>query len=228
MDFDKLKQAAKETLRILSNKAEDEYTDSDGYDDDLFEDEKNASQNSKNEDDIFGNTRRVDLKSVLEQFRGKAAEDEKPEQTPAAAEAIDELTKAVGEIDKRTAEITVAADENNEKLESILLDLRNEITALRETAVQTNDQNGDYLSSIKSKLGATEKKLESVSNSLSGISKLGDSIFDLKNSQMNTKNSLGELETAFYKLKRKMTSSITIISILAAIIAALEIINLLS
>ena len=45
---------------------------------------------------------------------------------------------------------------------------------------------------------------------------------------MNTKNSLADLEAAFAKLKKKMTASITIISAPTAVIAILEIINLLS
>ncbi|MGN0163511.1 MAG: hypothetical protein ACI4EA_08050 [Candidatus Ornithomonoglobus sp.] len=81
---------------------------------------------------------------------------------------------------------------------------------------------------ISGKVNRTSEKLTDLNNSLASVSKLNDSIFDLKNSQMNTKNSLGELQSAFFKLKKKMTAGITIISILAAVIAVLEVLNLLS
>ncbi len=81
---------------------------------------------------------------------------------------------------------------------------------------------------ISGKVNRTSEKLTDLNNSLASVSKLNDSIFDLKNSQMNTKNSLGELQSAFFKLKKKMTTGITIISILVAVIAILEVINLLS
>ncbi|MGN0181135.1 MAG: hypothetical protein ACI4DP_01785 [Candidatus Ornithomonoglobus sp.] len=81
---------------------------------------------------------------------------------------------------------------------------------------------------ISGKVNRTSEKLTDLNNSLASVSKLNDSIFDLKNSQMNTKNSLGELQSAFFKLKKKMTAGVTIISILTAVIAVLEVLNLLS
>ena len=81
---------------------------------------------------------------------------------------------------------------------------------------------------ISGKVNRTADRLTELNNSLAGVSKLNDSIFDLKNSQMNTKNSLGELQSAFFKLKKKMTAGVTIITVLAAVIAVLEVINLLS
>ena len=84
------------------------------------------------------------------------------------------------------------------------------------------------LKSIMTAVCGIDKKLSELTASLSGVNKLNDSIFDLKNSQMNTKNSLGDLELSFRRLKKKMTAGIVIISIISAVIAVLEVINLLS
>lgn len=81
---------------------------------------------------------------------------------------------------------------------------------------------------VSGKANRIGEKLTDLTNSLASVSKLNDSIFDLKNSQMNTKNSLGDLQSAFFRLKKKMTMGVTIISILTAVIAVLEVLNLLS
>ncbi len=71
--------------------------------------------------------------------------------------------------------------------------------------------------------GVTEIKQAVVS-----VSKLNDSIFELKNAQINTKNSVAELEEGFAKLKRKCVAGVTILSILSAVIIALEVFQLIS
>ena len=238
MDFEKLKKAAKETLKIMSSKDEDQQP-IDTAEESISETDTVAPQD---DDTVSGDTQRIDLKSMLSRFKSKMdgegifgtddPSDDDAELEPylvsAPAESIDELTKTVDEIDKRTAEITVAADENQERTFSAITELSKNVSQLRDMAMKSEEKQGVSVNSLMDKLSATDKKLNEISNSLSGISKLNDSIFDLKNAQMNTKNSLGELESEFYKMKRKMSTSILIISIISAIIAILEIINLLS
>ena len=246
MDFDKLKKAAKETLKIMSAKdvaiTEDE-------EDDFPEIEKEPAEPVDEEQ--MGTTQRIDFKNILERFRTKVedivpAHEEQnvsaaaePEQIPIAAEAMDELAKTVDEIDKRTEEITIAADENNEKLAASLVtlksefdasvdDIKAELAAIRRLIESSDTQTTDSFNSVTAKLNNSEKKADKLAASLAGVSKLNDSIFDLKNSQMNMRNTLGDLEESFYSLKRKMTTGVLLISIIAAVIAVLEIINLLS
>lgn len=67
-----------------------------------------------------------------------------------------------------------------------------------------------------------------IRQSVGSVSKLNDSVFELKNNQLNTRNAVSNLETAFARLKKKCILGVTVVSILSAIIIALEIVNLLS
>lgn len=70
--------------------------------------------------------------------------------------------------------------------------------------------------------------VEEIRQSVVGVSKLNDSIFDLKNSQLNTKNSLENLAESFTSLKKKCILGITILSILSLISIVMSVIILLS
>ncbi|MGN1115425.1 MAG: hypothetical protein ACI4TH_02515 [Candidatus Ornithomonoglobus sp.] len=160
------------------------------------------------------------------------------EATPPAAEPEDVFPDAEPEsaddniIRSETAPPNLTAVE--EKLNTIeyQLDKIDEaISMLKADTVDASNETARIIrivENISGKVNRTGERLTDLNNSLAGVSKLNDSIFDLKNSQMNTKNSLGELQSAFFKLKKKMTASVTIISILAAVIAVLEVLNLLS
>ncbi|MBQ3427282.1 MAG: hypothetical protein IJH37_09085 [Clostridia bacterium] len=248
MDFDKLKKAAKETLKIMS--AKDEPSVEDELEDD-FPDVKSEPKEKIDNEDVMGSTQRIDLKTIFERFRTKVEEGvparEAPPKTESASavslsdasEAMDEIAKTVDEIDKRTEEITLAADEHNEKLsasidtlqtgiETSIDEIKSELAAIHKLVENADVDTHDSFNSVTAKLNNSEKRAEKLINSLSGVSKLNDSIFDLKNSQMNMRNTLADLEESFYSLKRKMTTGILIISVIAAVIAILEIINLLS
>ena len=67
-----------------------------------------------------------------------------------------------------------------------------------------------------------------VRQSVGSVSRLNDSVFDLKNTQLNTKNAVSNLELAFGRLKKKCVLGITVMSILSVIIIALEILLMLS
>ena len=60
------------------------------------------------------------------------------------------------------------------------------------------------------------------------IAKLSDAVFDLKNTQANTKKAIADVEERVIALRKKVTAGVTLISVLAVIMIALEIINLLS
>ena len=266
MDFDKLRKAALETLKIMGGKSDEKAEETEPAPDEepAVEEEQEVAA-----DDRFGETQRLDLKSMLDKFRKKkaaetpehapeeqteddAAEKSEPETSgiereiapaptresypeprqeiaPAPAAVIDcslfdDLKDTLSEMDKEISEISRMHNEQSAEVAQTLEELTNGLNDLR----RASEKSGEANSSIIARLNNTEKKLNSMSNTLAGVSKLNDSIFDLKNSQMNTKNSLGDLEASFFRLKRKMSTSVLIISILTAIIAVLEIINLLS
>ncbi len=81
---------------------------------------------------------------------------------------------------------------------------------------------------MKNSIKTVSADVAEIKQAVVSVSKLNDSIFDLKNAQINTKNSVAELEAGFVKLKRKCVAGITILSILGAITIALEVIQLLS
>ena len=84
------------------------------------------------------------------------------------------------------------------------------------------------LSSIESQIAELRASQDKLRNSISEFSKVGDSIFDLKNTLQSTKNSMINLETGFGRLKKKFISCITLLSILSFLIIILQILNLFS
>ena len=103
-----------------------------------------------------------------------------------------------------------------------------DIDSLKEALEKHINSNASSTATINGKMSAIESKLGEISNSLSGISKLNDSIFDLKNAQMNSKNSIEELASSFSFLRKKCIAGVTVLSIVAILILIMEVINLLS
>lgn len=256
MDLDKIKKAAGNTIKVISGKTDDFISDlksinSEEIEDDVlfddFSDDIPLSENKKpvedtddTVDDEDGATQRFNLQNMLERFRQKKDDIDSTFRSildinGASSEADNDDTDE-GELkteSESAAANTVIIDAQAVTEEISVLDSQldtlkksvDELSELTNTAVKKLNKTID---NINGNFNVTEQKLTDISNSLASISKLNDSIFDLKNAQMNTKNSLADLEAAFAKLKKKMTASITIISALTAVIAILEIINLLS
>lgn len=256
MDLDKIKKAAGNTIKVISGKTDDFISDlksinSEEIEDDVlfddFSDDIPLSENKKpvedtddTVDDEDGATQRFNLQNMLERFRQKKDDIDSTFRSildinGASSEADNDDTdegEHITESESAAANTVIidaqAVTEEISVLDSQLDTLKksvDELSELTNTAVKKLNKTID---NINGNFNVTEQKLTDISNSLASISKLNDSIFDLKNAQMNTKNSLADLEAAFAKLKKKMTASITIISALTAVIAILEIINLLS
>lgn len=92
----------------------------------------------------------------------------------------------------------------------------------------TSDKMQRELEAIKSELNLLKTENEKLRNNVSDLTKVSDSVFDLKNTQQGTKASMLNLETGFNRLKKKFVACMTLLSILGFIIIALEILNLLS
>ncbi len=144
--------------------------------------------------------------------------DTKPEQPePAPAVNTADISADIDKLRDAVSAVDIRIDALSSSVESMNLLISENISAVSKSVDTANGR-----------LTVSDKKLSDITNSLASISKLNDSIFDLKNTQMNTRNALGSLEGSFYKLKRKMNVSVIIISILTALIAVMEVINLLS
>ncbi len=92
----------------------------------------------------------------------------------------------------------------------------------------TLDKVLNELGTLKQEIEEVKKDQLKIQNNVSSITKVSDSVFDIKNTQQTTKNSISGLEMSFNKMKNKYIACITLLSILSFIIIALQVINLLS
>lgn len=207
MDFDKIKKVAKDTFKIVNGKPGEvdaiprtHVEPEDDFDDFTMD------------DDFMGQTRKFDMKDALNRIK-KNTESIKG----SVADIIDD-NEPVNEPVKDDIHIMPQRESADAKMISeSITEFKEELKSLR----SSNENLDEHIAVI-------ERKLSEISNAVSGVNKINDSIFDLKNSQINTKNSINELELAFRRMKKKMVSGLTVISIITAIVAVLEIINILS
>lgn len=148
---------------------------------------------------------------------------------------IDEQLRETRELSEKLntsiEEFKTVVNNNIQKIEEQIISLsykEQDIEDLKNELKKHINSNANSTATINGKMSAIESKLNEISNSLSGISKLNDSIFDLKNAQMNSKNSLEELSKGFIILKKKCVAGVTVLSIITVLILIMEVINLLS
>lgn len=144
----------------------------------------------------------------------------------------------IGDFKEGITSITERFDSTDEKIDGVFGQFNtvfDKISALEEKLqlieiqeMESNKEKAQSDAELKHVVGNISDDVAEVKQAVLSVSKLNDSIFDLKNAQVNTKNSLAELEAGFVKLKRKCILGVTILSILGAITIALEVINLLS
>lgn len=144
----------------------------------------------------------------------------------------------LGDFTEGLASITERFDENEEKIEEIAESIDNLSEELKGISqklqlleIQANDSGRERAqgeADIKHTISSVGSDVTEIKQAVVSVSKLNDSIFDLKNAQINTKNSVAEMEAGFVKLKRKCVAGITILSLLGAITIALEVLQLIS
>ena len=252
MDFDKIKKAAKDTIKIVSNKVDEKLSRSD--DDEMFEVKSaktvydDIDDFTDADDDFMGETRRFDMKDALNRFRKRQddiedalsdvikTKDNKQSDDKAVNEFIQSnisdlkknISESISDIDEDISNLSTNYSQEMKKINSDIQDLRQYIDKVSEMTQKTDSSINTLSENLEGSILDINKKLNEISSSISGVNRINDSIFDLKNTQMNTKNFLGDLEASFNALKRKMTAGVTILSVITAIIAVLEILNLLS
>lgn len=209
------------------------------------------------EDTDLGDTKKINLQGVIEKFR-KTADGIKDVSKKITAEAVNKIedfkksreahTEEVSTDDyyepsSEYAENAVTPEPVNESMDieplydrlKLISDKSDDILAETEKLrdkINTFEINGRDISlnieDIKHKTDTVSSGIEEIRKAVSGINKLNDSVFDLKNAQLNSKNSLEELEKGFMSLKKKCIWGVAIISILTLISIAMEVIILLS
>lgn len=243
MDFDKIKKAAKDTIKMVGDKVEDKFstrdiniapTDSADFVDDL--------DDFSIDSDEMGQTKKFGLKEAINQLNkqkdgfsgtlsdifGKNQTDnnenvssnEQSKLDGSDANSSDNTSKTNN---TKSTDCSIVTEEL-EKVQASISKITNDIAEIRSNSAVSEST----IDKLSVSVAGIDRKLNEISSSLSGVGKLSDSLFDLKNSQVNTKNSLGDLEVSFRRLKKKMTVSVVILSVIAVITAVLEVINLLS
>lgn len=184
---------------VIDNKPEDESVSPEPDTDGNSEEEKEESEN------VMSAPVSDEIRAYLEQISSgiTALENSDTSKLYESKNSTREITERLDDISKRLSNIKVILDKQS-------------------------DSNTKSVVNINAKLNAQDERLSDISASLGSVSKLNDSIFDLKNHQMNTRNSMDALEKSFSVLRKKTIAGITVISILSAVLIVLEVLNLLS
>ncbi len=124
------------------------------------------------------------------------------------------------EIGKVSADISTLS----EKIENLEDRVKNAELKNREWSIEQQS----FYDDLRRTMNDVVSGMAEVKQAVGSVSKVNDSIFDLKNTQHNTKNALVNLETAISRLKKKCVLGVTVLSILSAIVIALEILLMLS
>lgn len=245
MDFDKIKKAAKNTMKIVSDKVEETFSRPENEDIPKKQaDPIDDFDDFTLDDDPLGTTQRFDMKDALNRFRKHKEEIEdkisdlvNDDDTQAVTSEFIEnsfsdlekgITSSISDIDADISNLSSHYSQEITKINNDISSLSEKIASSAMHSEKTHSALSELSENLEEAVIDINKKLSDISSSLSGVNRINDSIFDLKNSQVNTKNVLGDLDTAFTSLKKKMTAGITILSVITAIVAVLEVINLLS
>lgn len=188
-----------ENYTVIDNNPEDESVSPEPDTDGNSEEEKEESEN------VMSAPVSDEIRAYLEQISSgiTALENSDTSKLYESKNSTREITERLDDISKRLSNIKVILDKQS-------------------------DSNTKSVVNINAKLNAQDERLSDISASLGSVSKLNDSIFDLKNHQMNTRNSMDALEKSFSVLRKKTIAGITVISILSAVLIVLEVLNLLS
>ena len=251
MNFNKITKFAKDAIKAMGNKVEEKFLRDDEEDmielhpqQDLYDEVDDFSEDP----DYMGQTRRFDMKDALNRFKQHKDElentlsdlmgssDSKEDKGTDVNEFIEsnftdlkkDITESISDIDSDISDLSANYSREMTKVNADIKSLCESIRKTTEITEKNNSSIATLSDNLESAIIDMNKKLSEISSSISGVNKINDSIFDLKNSQVNTKNTLGELETSFRRLKKKMNAGVTILSIISAVVVVLEVINLLS
>ncbi len=185
---------------------------------DMLKQKKEANGEDDNgEHDVEAVTEKV--KSAIENISNNihSGAGKSAELTEKLDGAKEEFSDKINGLYKEIEAVSAQLDELSKKLDASETRLNDKIS---------NNENG--YSEIHDSITSAAENLFEVKQAVGSVSKLNDNIFDLKNTQFNTKNAILDLETSFGRLKRKCVLGITVLSILSAIVIVLEVLLMLS
>lgn len=151
-----------------------------------------------------------------------------------SAQKLDDIKEDVASFSKMPDKIE-NMEGRFEKLERNMLILSEKLDVISEKLGMIDAQDRENMKNHERNYADMRRNFEDVNGgvldvkqAVNSLSKLSDGVFDLKNTQLNTKNAVADLETGFKRLKKKCVLGITVLSILSAIVIGLEIILMLS
>lgn len=140
------------------------------------------------------------------------------------ARSISEMSERFDDVEIRIQNVSDDVSALSEKINAISEKLN---VAEMQARERMNGHEQNY-SDIKEAVEAVGAGVSEIKQAVNSVSRLNDSVFDLRNTQLNTKNAVSDLETAFARLKKKCVLGVTVLSILSAIVIVLEIVLMLS
>lgn len=138
------------------------------------------------------------------------------------AEAVSAVLAANG--DTSDKELTEGLANVDKTLDSV----KRRLQAIQMATEEGIHKNGNSITSLQKSFYELREQLTEITQTVSGVSKVSDSVFNLKNAQINMKKSIDSMDTAIRRLKRRMSVSTAILSIIGVLIMVLQIISLLS
>ncbi len=163
-------------------------------------------------------------------FRNEAENSgEKPGDKGAEAQSAEAESKP------ENNENVFAASRKADCISADITELMKKLDNITEKLCAMDAQNGvvrrdcaDGFKDVRGAMAEIGEDITEIKQTVSWVSKLNDSVFDLKNTQLNTKNALSDMETSVSKLKKKCVLGVTVLSILSAVVIVLEIVLMLS
>ena len=122
-------------------------------------------------------------------------------------------------------------DKISTDVESAIAKLDTVNSKLGEIEVKQIENRNNYdrsVNDMRVSMSCLMNDISEMNQSTGSIAKLSDAVFDLKNTQANTKKAIADVEARVIALRKKVTAGVTLISVLSVIMIVLEIINLLS
>lgn len=149
----------------------------------------------------------------------------------AITDTMNDSIQKIDGIDERLGGVSELFEEVGKNISELKETVSSLEKRLQELDIQTSDSLGTLSAGsadLKHEIGLLKEMTEQVRETVNGVTKLNDSVFDMKNAQQNTKMALSELQISFNRLKKKTVAGIVIISIIGFITIVLEVINLLA
>lgn len=161
--------------------------------------------------------------SRMDSLKTKKEDDESYEQD-SMSEGNSELESKVSAANDRIGNVSNDVSQLLKKLDA----LSEKLNTIERTGIANKGEQLNAFGNITSEMRSVGTDIAEIKQSVASVARLNDSVFDLKNTQLNTKNAIAELETSIRRLKKKCVLGVTVLSILSAIVIGLEIILMLS